>query len=1391
MPLPVPIKPSDYPEGGDNLEESPEMLLRSIVCLALAQHLLCQSLEAEDKQISDTLDDSSIKTFQFDIPSLKAGAAFERFLEVADIQLVYLIDEVGDVTLNPISGEMSARDAIERLVKETALYTDRDVLSGTTVIRHRSRSVNTEQDAVEGLEERTNPNKNPNMTKNTEQKNWFARVLTGISVALMASTATPATAQEDDSPVYELSPFTVESDETVGYLATSSLAGTRLKSDLRDVAASISVVTKEFLADTGATDINELLVYTSNTEAFGAGGNFSGTTGAEREDYAAQRAEPQRATRIRGLDAADLTRNFYVTDIPFDSFNTDRVEINRGANNILFGLGSPAGIINQSTSLARTDKSYGEIKTRFDSESSWRAEFDYNKVLIEDKLAIRFASLMDNREFKQEPTFEDDTRQYVALTARPYEGLTIRANYETGDIKANRPNPVGPPESVSIWFNTQKYAGPDADRYVVDGFTQHNSNNNPSRSYVPGTAFDDIPNNPQFDSSDGRVETGNIYNTRGVFAIWSDPNARDPDFGSSNRLRAEFQAPGPGEPGYAFGNFDGRPERHEWNIIRNFGRVARRMTDGQIAEMGLVKGVDVGPRFIDNGFVDTNTFDFTNNLISGGTPFQNTDFDAHNISVEHLFLDGDLGIEAAFDKQNYFVDAFAPFRSDASQEVFVDSNTFLPTGRPNPNFGRPFVSAEPLEKSTRQTEREAFRLTAFYRLDLEDKMGDLVGDFFSKFLGKHTITGFYNDQSIDEFNYDQQLMWDSKDLRRAASDGSPRRLLLGDSANRVQSLIYLSPSIVDAPNFESVTLGRIGNDVKLWRPGETVKNVIYWDPGVMPGKPGFPAENDLSVEGDPGELEILANGRVKTAEFGTTAYTFDAVAKLDEIESKALVSQSSWLNNNLVATFGYRDDKSTSWVNQDAPTDAEGGEIIKDFRARDGRTNSVSDETFSWSVVARLPRDLVELPFGSELSVHYGESENFQPLAGRVDRFLNPIGNPFGSTEEKGFTLSMFENKFYVKVNWFETSVSNSPAVSQAGNMVNNILGNIDNFLEQADDMVSVASDTNTSEANRVALLNTADIARKASTILWELPVMQGGVKEAFGNPSATFGPDNFLRDIDGDAVERPNGIEDTEDLTAKGMEIEMVFNPTSNWRIMANVSKQETIRANVAPRSTQFFADFFASSDTQIPGYSGLTMEDLPTSIYEGVGNGVRLYDPAVNGFVARGPEDELMGNGVLGNLWYARLQTIAPFPEFLTLKSTEGSASSEQRKWRFNMATNYEFDEGFLQDFSVGGAYRWQDQAAVGYPTIFFDLEGTIVPIGDVNNPFFDGSQENFDFWVGYRRPLMDGKVRWTIKLNVQNAFASESGVIVTRTQPNGAPARVRFEPQRLFWLTNTFSF
>ncbi len=77
----------------------------------------------------------------------------------------------------------------------------------------------------------------------------------------------------------ELSPFSVTTDRsTQGYVASNTLAGTRGRTDLKDISSSISVVTGEFLRDTGATNAKELLTYTTGTEVGGTRGNFTRTT---------------------------------------------------------------------------------------------------------------------------------------------------------------------------------------------------------------------------------------------------------------------------------------------------------------------------------------------------------------------------------------------------------------------------------------------------------------------------------------------------------------------------------------------------------------------------------------------------------------------------------------------------------------------------------------------------------------------------------------------------------------------------------------------------------------------------------------------------------------------------------------------------------------------------------------------------------------------------------------------------------------------------------------------------------------------------------------------------------------------------------------------------------
>ena len=90
--------------------------------------------------------------------------------------------------------------------------------------------------------------------------------------------------------------FTVDESDVVGYAATSTLAGTRIKTDLKDLGTSISVVTEEFMEDVAATDAQTLLSYVSNVEVGGIQGNFSGATdvGFGRYHQVAARTNPQK-----------------------------------------------------------------------------------------------------------------------------------------------------------------------------------------------------------------------------------------------------------------------------------------------------------------------------------------------------------------------------------------------------------------------------------------------------------------------------------------------------------------------------------------------------------------------------------------------------------------------------------------------------------------------------------------------------------------------------------------------------------------------------------------------------------------------------------------------------------------------------------------------------------------------------------------------------------------------------------------------------------------------------------------------------------------------------------------------------------------------------------------
>jgi len=140
-----------------------------------------------------------------------------------------------------------------------------------------------------------------------------------LSVVVLPIVFTGMAHAQDDSEedVFTLSPFTVDASENTGYRATSTLAGTRLKTEIKDIASAISVYTEEFLEDTAATNAEELLVYSAGTEVPGLSGNFANVVpqgGAATIEDDNSRRRPQDNTRVRGLAAADLSRVYFASN---------------------------------------------------------------------------------------------------------------------------------------------------------------------------------------------------------------------------------------------------------------------------------------------------------------------------------------------------------------------------------------------------------------------------------------------------------------------------------------------------------------------------------------------------------------------------------------------------------------------------------------------------------------------------------------------------------------------------------------------------------------------------------------------------------------------------------------------------------------------------------------------------------------------------------------------------------------------------------------------------------------------------------------------------------------------------------------------------------------------
>ncbi len=1204
-----------------------------------------------------------------------------------------------------------------------------------------------------------------------------------------------ALTESEQSDVYTLSPFEVLTDENMGYLATSSLAGSRINTDLKDVASAISVVTREFFDDTASVNLEDILIYQTSAEVAGIGGNYYGTDANDGSYRNRMLVNPQTGTRLRGLNTADLTRSFFATSLPMDAYNTERLDIQRGPNSILFGLGSPAGIINATLRDASPSKFMGEVRISVDSYGSHREMVDVNLPIIENTLAVRVVGLNDEEKFRQDYTYDDDRRLYAALRWQPkladsiYTQIDVRAEY--GKLSGNRPVAVTAADFITNWF------GPLNQYLMYDPLTSNGIPTDPDgvQHRELSHYFSGAPARDWWNSSPG--------------TIFQQPNSNAIGNGRMDAYRQRDGSPWGGLSGVTNPNYD-EGGTGVWN------KNSASYYAGNALVMDIISRYESETGNTFNGFgsslwptqmILSGPLAFIDRTIQGPNKREWNEFDTIEMSLTQTYFDGLAGVNLSYYRENY---DSGYHNAISTNRVTVDVNTVLRDGEPNPDVGRP-VLIGPSSGQNNEEDRRAFRATAFGKFDLSNYIDE---GWLTTLFGEQTVTATYSSQRYENFHRNYDLYnWD------VDSYGNP--YLNSPNYFSWWGIHYIGDSLLNVPDFDSIPSSAIHGVTSKHNPG-TTNNTLLWDENTQTWH-----NAQLNLLNYRDDLDRLYTG---------TSQGYDTT------DSMSVVWQGKLLNDAIVPLFGWRRDEYERW---DKPN-----VLVRDeYRVPlpyssdwnyDGVTPLVAEEERrSWGLVVHADKILemfgYEMPKGMTLSLNYNESNSFRPSEVGTDVYGNKLAAPSGETTDYGFLVTAFDNKVALRVTWYETVQKNTTLSDPSGmiywakagivrtmntlaqetwdsqkadptQVTPEFLVNEWFFGDSYDQSVASQPLPDNWQEQLSALVNQPLRIRRSAVPGSASFVDEGDINPDTDQPylappldaeeiayreawfaarsnaewfrplDMTWVDSKEFEKIEGDAYRiwgegSPAGQKLTNDLVSKGIEFELTLNPKSNWRIAFNAAKAEAERSNVLSDWASFIEAnkdlWFDGYDNNPGGPSNLTYWTI-----DGIAD-VRHW----GGNTTYSSVGDTFGGRMMQNVFGPYQNAIAG----------NGQSVNELRKWRMNLVTNYKIETGRLKNVNIGGAVRWQDKAAIGYYPKY--NEDAAIWVTDAANPIYGPSETDIDAWIGYQRVLKNG-IDWSIQLNVRNLF-SDDELIPISANPDGTIAQARIPSETVWTLTNTFKF
>jgi outer membrane receptor protein involved in Fe transport len=1212
----------------------------------------------------------------------------------------------------------------------------------------------------------------------------------------------PAPAEEEDEDLVTLSPFVIDASKDIGYYAENTLSGSRLNTKLSDLAPSITVVTKQQMEDTASVDLNDVFRYEANTEG---SSTYTPSVQSLRNDGVVDvnagytqggSGTPQTnstANRVRGLGIPSSSIGFYpsISQVPVDSYNVQSIEISRGPNSMLFGMGSPAGVVNLNSARAVVGRDGGTLGMRVDHLGSFRAWLSGNKSLVDDKLAVMGAYVSDKRQFERKPSYDKTERFYAAMTFRPTKKTNFHLSLEDYSNDNRRPNSLTPRDLVTEWRNagrpvydnstsvvrfldSSRVVGPilqrtdsprfqEARNYVLGipgynpalrggaptgqavsdtNFTTYNGVNiygdgaittQASAFYVPGIAFVNAAR-PTLQVADGTLQSW--FQTapgqyRQVYGTATDPSANAPLYPAFTSINAD--------------PVDANALDRRWASASAWSQTG-----------GLIGSYNYP------GVTDKSIYDWTDvNILQMN--FGADDNVTYNIEFDQEILPN-LTFNAGWFRQDFdSVTNYTVSQLNVAT-LFVDTNMYMPDGSANPYFGQPYVEDFDPDRFVNTQTNNNYRMMLAYMPDFTKNDG------ITRWLGRHQLLGLWSKTESIKSLTRQRLHFTSGD------EVTNRTIRWLNNPNNRADGSATGWSYANTSARRAYYLGEAGASPT----GAVTTSSGTWDHAKFTGDVTAYNFDNNTWEGiemtqewvDRQETTARNERNISSKSFGITSY---------------------WWQERLITTFGYRTDENEARTTTNGVVTAQNGTQLYPAMSNPEKwINGIyqTEIVFNrWNKWDRLSGDTKTLggvfkPFkgwtkienganeGSFLSqflrdfgVSYNESDNFNPPdSAQVDVFGQPLPKPTGEGTDYGFQFSLFDNKLFARFNWFESS--NKYERTSPGTSISRLTGNVDTNLFR--NYARTIARINRGHDPRLESWNDALTADEEAAV-------QAATAVIWGQPYDYY-------------TSQTGAISATRSAVAEGAEVQVTYNPKPNWTIKVTGGKQDTKYSDV-------LNEFDAWYDHRSPNWDNATAAAFLLPQYQSLATyttaGGRNVDLRTfwssYGYTSEIYQGEPNGN-YNAQIYYDGVVT----PQYMLARDLEGQSAPGQRMYRASALSTYSFNNETLKGFSIGGSARWEDKAVIGYygKSSGANANPAYVDISDTDRPIYDDANTYVDLWASYTRKIFDDEVRMKIQLNVVNVFESGS-LRVTRVNYDASPSAFRIIDPRQIILTTTFDF